>query len=153
MYAILDIEGIQVTHEHICTRKLYILDCCGNDHEEEFVACRDFEQLEEKFKISFEYCWRKVHQLPYYPRRLSMPCHSSRSIVRNFAERNEITVILYKGGTIEKRLCQDIGVHSYDIGKIVPKVKTHDPREEVHLHMENIVLEHLEEINTIVNSF
>ena len=49
MYAILDIEGIQVTHEHICTRKLYILDCCGNDHEEEFVACRDFDQLEEKF--------------------------------------------------------------------------------------------------------
>ena len=153
MYAILDIEGIQVTHDHICTRKLYILDSCGNDHEEEFVVCRDFHQLDKKFKNAYHYCRRRVHHLPYYPQRLSIPCHSSRNIVRNFIQKNGINVILFKGGTIERHLCEDIGVNYYDIGNIVPKVKTHDPREEVHLHMENIVMFHLEEINRIINSF
>ena len=52
--------------------------------------------------------------------------------VKEFVERNQIKVLLYKGGIIEKRLCNEINVPNYNIEKLsVKKANSHQPSVEV----------------------
>ena len=150
MYAILDIEGIQRDKDHICVRKLYILSSDGiTDCEREFNACLPFQKLERKYQTAFIYCKKRIHKLNYYPKRLSMACSLAVGTLKTFVEENGIKIVFFKGGVIERRLCEKAGVKYFDIGRLVPKVNCHNPRTEVHLHFDYLTLNCKEEIEKI----
>ena len=152
MYGILDIEGIQRDKEHVCIRKFYILASDGViDCEREFNVCLPFQKLEKKYQTAFIFCKNKIHKLNYYPKRLSMPCSLAVDTLRTFAEENGIKIVFFKGGIIERRLCEKAGVKYFDIGRLVPKVNCHDPRTEVHLHFDYLTLNCKEEIEKIIS--
>ena len=129
MYAIIDCEGIQTSKTHICVRKMYILASDGViDYKEEFIACASFKEIEDKYKKAFIYCKKRIHKLSYYPKTMSVPCRAAAKRLQTFIKTNNIKMILFKGGIIEKRLCEYIGIEYYDIGSIVPKMMRHDPQ-------------------------
>jgi len=138
MYGVLDVEGIATYvmcngKTHICTRKLYIMSENGR-HQEcyEFSPCRRLFEIESKFQKSYRYCQKFIHKLPYYPQNRSLSCTSASSRLRQFVERNNITIIFYKGGHLEKDLCDEINVQSFNIERFnVPKINSHDPYTEV----------------------
>ena len=103
MYGVLDVEGVATYamcngKTHICTRKLYIMSENGR-HQEcyEFSPCRRLFEIESKFQKSYRYCQKFT---------------SASSRLRQFVERNNITIIFYKGGHLEKDLCDEINVHT-----------------------------------------
>ena len=138
MWAVVDIEGIQSTKEHVCVRVMYILSEDGvTDKFIEFVPCLGIAEIDSKYKRSFNYCHYRVHKLSYYPQIMSGPCSSAGSELKRFITHNNITMIYFKGGQIERRLCESIGVPSVNIERFgAPKVDSHDPRVEVRLHLE-----------------
>ena len=104
MYGILDIEGIQTSKGHICIRKMYILASNGiTDHLQEFVACFPFRQIEKKYQNAFNFCRKRIHKLNYYTKGLSMPCSLAAVRLKTFVEKNDINIVLFKGGIIEQR--------------------------------------------------
>ena len=67
-FAILDIEYIQASKIHKCTRKLYILAKDGyTDMELEFKPCKPLNELSKFYQRSFRFCENPIHKLPYYP--------------------------------------------------------------------------------------
>ena len=51
-----------------------------------------------------------------------------------------ISTLLYKGGEIEKNLCSDRGIQSYNIERRgLEKVYSHDPRTEVNCYYGKLV--------------
>ena len=141
MFAIIDIEGIQVCKDHICIREMYILADDGiTDYHQEFVACSSFQQIEEKYQKAFIFFLRFVHKLNYYPNGISEPCTSAAMRLTTFVKSNNIDVVFFKGGIIVKRLCDAAGIRCFDIGSIVPKVHIHNPRIEVYSHFHYLTL-------------
>ena len=153
MFAIVDIEGIQVNETHICVREMYILADDGiTDYHQEFVACSSFQQIEKKYQNAFIFCKRFIHKLNYYPKKKkSEPCTLAATRLKTFIKSNNIDVVFFKGGVIEKRLCDVAGIRCFDIGSIVPKVYSHNPRIEVHSHFHYLTLHCREEIKNIIN--
>ena len=59
--------------------------------------------------------------------------------MRTFIAAHHINLVFYKGGCIEKRLCEDIGIDSYDMVNFgIPKAPSHDPCEEVHFYYKHL---------------
>ena len=85
-WALMDAETIQILSIHQRVRKLYILAEDGSTEiEEEFYPCRLYKDFVPKYKLS------------------------------EFSLNNIIEIILYKGGTIEKELCEALGIASINI--------------------------------------
>ena len=76
---------------------------------------------------------------------------SWRKLLYGVVEENGIKIVFFKGGIIERRLCEKAGVKYFDIGRLVPKVNCHDPRMEVHLHFDYLTLNCKEEIEKIIS--
>ena len=128
---IMDIEYIQCTRSHQCIRSCYIL--CEDSIEcfENFKPCRNLVNLETKYFKSFMFCKRSIHRLSYYPRD-GYACSYFLTFLTNFLERNDIQIILYKGGTIERTVCQKIGKPCMNLELLgCPKAYSHNPKEEV----------------------
>ena len=151
MYAILDIETIQMDKTHACVRKLYILCSDGiTDCEREFTVCLPLQKLEKKYQAAFIYCKNNIHRLDYYPKGLSNACIFAVDTLKTFVKMNGVRVVLFKGGIIERRLCETAGIKYFDIGALVPKANCHDPRIEVRQHFKYLVLNCKNEIETIL---
>ena len=135
-------EMIRTSKKHCCVRKLYALQKDGLRHlEAEFVPCVAYTELEEKDRVSFDYCQWKIHKLPYYPARntRSASCQTAKQLLKDFINTTHSEVLFYKGGTFEKKISTEIGVESFNIEELgVKKVNTHNPKEEVHLHHSTI---------------
>ena len=146
MFAILDCECIQTTRHHCCIRKMFILSENGLEKkEQDFTPCIKFNHLEEKYKRAFKYCKRKIHKLTYNPEHY-YPCILSVNVIDNFIKMNNINLVLYKGGSLEKNICENIGIKSLNLEDVgVPKASSHQPKEEVFEHLkyiqENCLLE------------
>ena len=152
MYAILDIETIQRDRDHACVRKLYILCSDGiTDCEQEFAVCLPLQKLEKKYQAAFIYCRNHIHRLDYYPKGLSNACIFAVNTLKTFIKRNGIKLVLFKGGIIEQQLCKQAGIKYFDIGGLIPKANCHDPRTEVRLHFEYLVLNCKAEIEKILS--
>ena len=105
-WAMMDIEYIQCTHTHKCLQKLYILAKNGyTDMELEFFPCKPLLTLEEKYQRAFQYCQRKIHKLSYYPKGPSSSCSTAAEKLKKYVVDNEIDLVLYEGGRVEKNLC------------------------------------------------
>ena len=140
-WALLDVEFIRTSATHRCIRKLYIL--CDNgfiDMELEFFPCVPYKDLELKYQRSFQYCKRRIHKLCYNPRCYSPKCLKVLPILNEFILDNDINLILYKGGTIERDLSKALDVSSLDIECFeLEKVQSHDPYVEVNGYFSQIV--------------
>ena len=142
IWAIVDIEYVQCTRTHKCIRKLYILANDGfTDMEMEFYPCKLYEELKKKYQHSFQFCFKHIHKLPYYPQECSTPCSTAMEKIRRFIMDNNIDLVLYKGGNVEKELCEELSIPSFNIEffKGLIKSKSHDPRTEVNCYYEQLV--------------
>ena len=149
LWAVLDCEMIQTLVRHTCVRSMYILlEDEITEKYLEFVPCRDIKLIEYKYRRSFKFCKRCIHKLPYYPVTMSGPCYTAPTELERFIKQNSVDVIFYKGGEMEKHLCDYIGVPSYNIERFgAPKVNSHHPKEEVVAHMSYLKSNCLKEID------
>ena len=141
-WALMDIEYIRTSQTHRCVRKLYILVDNGYDELElDFYPCVRYKDLETKYKRSFKFCQREIHKLTYNPKQYSPVCAAVLGNLNEFIVNNDIGFILYKGGTIEKDLCEELDIPSYNIECFpeVEKVHSHDPRTEVYCYFNQVV--------------
>ena len=140
-WALLDVEFIRISATHRCIRKLYIL--CNNgfiDMELEFFPCMRYKDLQLKYQRCFQYCKRYIHKLNYEPRYFSPDCLKVLSILNEFIVYNDIDLILYKGGTIERDLSKALDISSLNIECFeLEKVQSHDPYVEVNSYFSQIV--------------
>ena len=126
-FVLLDCDTIQITKKHCCIRKIYMLGKDGmTECELEFIPCAEFNSLDKKYQRAFIYCCKNIHKLDYQPKDAILQCKDAENVIKEFASRLNAELILYKGGSIEKRLCEKI-----DIDK---KVDSHSPKVEVNLH-------------------
>ena len=141
-FAIMDIEYIRTSETHQCIRKLYILAKNGySDVELDFYPCVQYKDLNKRYQHSFRFCQNHIHKLSYYPQQYASPCSTVLAKVNTFIVYNDIDLILYKGGTIEKDLCDALCVPSYNIEcfQDLEKVQSHDPRTEVNEYYTQLV--------------
>ena len=61
-------------------------------------------------------------------------------MIQNFISNHRVEVVLYKGGTIEKDICEKLSVQSYNIEVIngLKKIYSHDPATEVNLYWDQL---------------
>ena len=141
-WALMDVEYIQISKEHRCVRKLYMLAKDGYTEKElEFHPCVPYRTMPRRNKQAFHYCKKHIHKLPYYPQVYASPCNTASDKIKRFIDENNIDFILYKGGDIENDLCTDIGIPSYNIESIkdLEKVCSHDPRTEVNCYYGQLI--------------
>ena len=140
-FMFLDIEYIQATQTHQCIRKFYMLARNGDyEFKGEFYPCKRFHELEVRFQRAFRYCKKNIHKLTYNPIHYSPECSTSSSVIKKIVTDIGCDFILYKGGTIEREICERIGVVSYNIECLdgLQKALTHDPIEEVRFYMKQL---------------
>ena len=142
-WALLDIEYIQCTRTHKCIRKLYILAKDGyTDLKLEFFPCKPFPALERRYQRAFRYCQQEIHKLSYCPEGPSSPCSTAAEKLNKFIVDNEIDLVLYKGGIVEKNLCDELDIDSFNIELFeedLEKVYSHDPYEEVNCYFIQLI--------------
>ena len=142
-WALLDIEYIQCTRTHKCIRKLYILAKDGyTDLKLEFFPCQPFPALKRRYQRAFRYCQQEIHKLSYYPEEPSSPCSTAAEKLKKFIVDNEIDLVLYKGGIVEKNLCDELDIDSFNIELFeedLEKVYSHDPYEEVNCYFIQLI--------------
>ncbi len=84
---------------------------------------------------SFNYCRRKIHHLEYYRLYAAWNCADAINTVRDILEWNNIRRVLYKGGDIERKLCERLAVSSQNIEEFgARKASSHDPLDELREH-------------------
>ena len=131
-WAILDVEFIRTSSTHRCIRKLCIKTRLNEVMEAEFYPCRRYKEIEEKYKQSFRYCQKYIHKLSYNPYKYSPTCTKALLLLRKFIIDNDVEIIFYKGGTIERQMCHALDITSLNIEAFgVKKAQSHVPREEV----------------------
>ena len=138
----MDIEYIQTSNSHRCVRKLYILAKDGvTDRELEFFPCVRYKNMDKHHQRTFHYCKKHIHNLSYYPEKYASPCSTVFDKLNNFIVNNGIDFILYKGGNIERNLCEALRIPSYNIECFheLEKVYSHDPRTEVNAYFSQLV--------------
>ncbi len=142
-FAIMDIEYIQTSENHRCIRKLYILGKDGfTDLELDCYPCVRSKDLTKWYQRSFRFCQNHIHKLPYYPeQQYAPPCSTVLAKVNAFIVYNSTDFILYKGGTIEKDLCSELCIPSYNIECFegLDKIQSHDPQTVVNGYYAQLV--------------
>ena len=141
-WTLLDVEFIRISPTHRCIRKLYILTENGyTDMELEFYPCKRYEDVEWKYRRSFQYCKRHIHKLNYNPEKYSPKCLQILPLLNRFIVDDGIELILYKGGTIERDLSKALDIPSLSIECFggLEKAYSHDPRTEVDCYYSQIV--------------
>lgn len=139
-FAVLDVEYIQVTRKHQCVRKLFMLTH-NSALKKEFYPCKRYRDIEIKYQAAFRYCRNHIHKLTYNPRFYTTWCETVIKVLKDFIEKNKIQFVLYKGGDIERNLCEEIGIPSYNIEALpgIEKAPNHDPEAEVRFHFKQIL--------------
>ena len=140
-WALLDVEFIQCTRTHKCIRKLYMLAKDGYmDLLLEFFPCEPLHKLDKKYQRAFHYCQRKIHKLPYCPSPPSPPCWTAVKELNNFIVDNDIDMICYKGGDVEKNLCEELDIQSFDIENYnLEREYSHDPYVEMNFYYRQLI--------------
>ena len=105
-------------------------NCCY-----EFRPCEHFDDIPSAQKKAFLYCYKYIHKLPYYPQNDDLQCKDAKTMLMKFITDNNIKLIYYKGGCVEKKLCVAIGIGSKNLEDFyMPKAQCHDPKEETHFY-------------------
>ena len=103
--------------------------------ELEFIPCAEFNSLNKKYQRAFIYCYKNIHKLDYRPKDTILQCKDAEDVIKEFASRLNAELIIYKGGSIEKRLCEKINIDSMNIEDVgAKKVDSDSPKVEVNLN-------------------
>ena len=106
----------------------------------EFFPCKPLHKLDNKYQRAFRYCQREIHKLPYYPSSPSPPFLSVVKELNNFFVDNDIELVLYKGGEIEKNICKELDIPSFNIENFdLEKVYSDDPYVEVNCYYSQLI--------------
>ena len=104
---------------------------------------RTSTQIREKISKSLiHFCQSEIHKLPYCPEGSSLPCSAAVERLNNFIKNNEIDLVFYKGGDIEKKVCDKLHINSFNIENFMnelEKVYSHDPYIEVNCYFTQLV--------------
>ena len=141
-WGLLDVEFIQISATHRCIRKLYILAENGfTDLEMELYPCVRYKHLEGRYQRSFRFCRNHIHHLTYNPIYHSLECKSALAALNEFIVQNNIELILYKGGTVERDICTELCIDSLNIEcfEVLEKAFSHDPCVEVHTYYSQLM--------------
>ena len=113
----------------------------SSDLELNFSPCMRYKELQPRYQRSFRFCRNHIHKLSYSPKKYSSECADAVSKINNFVVYNDIELILYKGGDIEKELCKELCIKSMNIELIpeIEKINSHDPRLEVNWYYDQIL--------------
>ena len=146
-YCIMDIEAIALSKGrhgpvpgrfsriHHCYRKIGIELWDDSKQVFELVPCIPKHDLWPDEDMTFTYCKNKIHGLNYYPPHFSKHCLEGASIIQRFLKENDIKLVLFKGGNIERDLCYKVGIECIDLETFgvekAPKALGHDPMREV----------------------
>lgn len=135
-FALIDFEGIQTSKGHCCIRSMAIISKDGNTRQNsEFRPCVYLRDLNERYKKTYHFCRKNIHRLPYFPGNCAIQCKDVYAMVEKFVIDNGIELFVFKGGVLEKRICDAIGVDCFNIERLgAPKANSHVPREEVQFH-------------------
>ena len=142
-WALMDVEYIQISSSHKCVRKIYLLMKDGIiDLELDFHPCMRYQDLGARYQRTFRFCRKHIHKLAYDP--MVWPrirCAEALSKINEFIVYNDVELILYKGGSIEKDLCEELCIKSMNIELLpeIKKVESHDPRLEVNWYYAQIL--------------
>ena len=144
-YCVMDIEGISLGKHrpqvkglfskiHYCNRKMALQCFDSTTRVFEFKPCVEFDDLNLKEQKTFYHCQKYFHHLQYEPSNVSEKCANSADIIRDYLSIKRIDLILFKGGTIERDLCNTLNIEcrnleDYGVGKYEGDV--HDPFKEV----------------------
>ena len=97
-WAILKVDTIRTSKDHLCIRRFYIGDKDGVNYlEAELYPCVKYANLAENFKFFFlnESNRKYGHKLRYNPRQRSPPCTLFKEKIEEFVKCNNIDLILY----------------------------------------------------------
>ena len=149
-YAILDIEAISLEKDrvfpypgkfsktHNCTRKLAIILFNNKFRVLESQPCIHKRNLTQKELSSFNYCYKNIHKLPYYP-QTTLKCSETGEIVKSFLQENNIRTVFFKGGVLEKDFCEKIGYKCFNLELLrIPKANSHSPLSEVQFYKQEL---------------
>ena len=118
-WAVLKADYIQTSQTHRCIRKFYILsNLGGKELEFEFLPCKTYKDLTLELQQDFVFHKRHVHKLKYIPnipRQYLPECIAALRKLEKFILDNNIDLILYNGGTLEKDLCTQLDIPSIDL--------------------------------------
>ncbi len=141
--ALMDIEYIQTsdvkttTQDHTqCRRKIAILlDDGETSFVREYKPCVQKNLLKPKWQRAYKWCFYNIHNLIYEPTGAALKCKESPPIIKDILTWNGITMVFYKGGQVERELCEQIGIASRNIEEFgAPRATSHDPLEELQEH-------------------
>ena len=139
---LVDIEAIRINN-HDCLREIGILHVRTNTYfSKHFIPCEDFYKLLNKDKKSFDFCFYNIHGLTYFPRptlkqQTFLSCCEAPSYLFNLV--GKYATIYYKGGHLERNLCQQLGLKCFDL-------------EQIHLQYDTLKLPIQKVSNTLPSS-
>ena len=138
-WVILDVEYITISPTHRCIRKICIKTRLKQIMELDFYPCKRYRNIEEKYKRSFRFCRAYIHRLSYNPKKYSPNCNKVLPLIK-FIVDNDVEIIFYKRGPIEKDLCLVLDIASMNIECLegIQKAKSHVPHEEVDCYFQQI---------------
>ena len=97
--------------------------------------------MQKKYRKSFDFYKKNIHRLTYNPKNQSLPQSKALEEINNFMIYNDIDMIIYKGGNIERDTCIKLCIPSRDIESFqgLEKANSHDPAFEVNFHYDQII--------------
>ena len=141
----MDIEVIQLCEEkhlepgkfskhHCFKRRTALRTFSGAELVLDGNPCIPEERLRGRDRESFQHCKKNLHGLDFMPPRPYFECHQIVERIWRFLEKHNIEIVFYKGGTIEKDVCWEIGIpcenlEHYGISKYPEKI--HEPLDEI----------------------
>ncbi len=73
--------------------------------------------------------------LEYTPKGAAFECCYSTSIMQDIFQWNDVGLVYYKGGDVEREICKQLNMPLRNIEEFgAPEVTTHDPLEELKDH-------------------
>ena len=137
-WALMDVEYIRISSTHRCIRKIYLLMKDGaTDLELDFYPCMRYKELEPRYQRTFRFCRNHIHKLSYDPRKWPrIRCVDAVSKIYNFVVYNDIELLLYKGGDIEKECIKCMNI---ELIPGIQKINSHDPRMEVNWYYHQVL--------------
>ena len=142
-------DYIQTSQTHGCIRKFYILSNGGKELEFEFLPCKTYKDLTLELQQDFIFHKRHVHKLKYIPnipRQYLPECIAALRKLEKFILVNNIDLILYNGGTLEKDLCTQLDIPSIDVACKNPEM-CQKSCVLIYIKMQNFHVQQLRKLN------
>ena len=109
---------------HMCWRQVGYVTYSGVRGLVDIAPCLHFNELSGSEKRSFFYCKKNIHHLQYRPKNPNyFGCVHVKKALKDFLERHEIEILLYKGGSVEFEYSNKVCLASFNLENIgIPKI-------------------------------